>query len=225
VKTFFAAQTTKKIASKVCRMPRSSDRLARSLSAFEYLSSTRPAAAVFSNNFSSQAKWFHPSSSRPLHCCLPTLHCHCDSKCQIKYCSLPQHNRYRSRGRRLVFARAQVNKCTCTLAQHSRDQWHQSARALHRAEPVNGLVTLLCHLFPITLYCPSIISTSLAFNEKFACALCACVCVTINCVCFWNEAHLDNILSITTVVKYKHSSELTSNKSKSWFQAAHVRKV
>ena len=122
VKTFFAAQTTKKIASKVCRMPRSSDRLARSLSAFEYLSSTRPAAAVFSNNFSSQAKWFHPSSSRPLHCCLPTLHCHCDSKCQIKYCSLPQHNRYRSRGRRLVFARAQVNKCTCTLAQHSRDQ-------------------------------------------------------------------------------------------------------
>ena len=118
---FLCSRNDKNIASQVCRMPRSSDTLARSLSAFEYLSSTRPAASVFSNNCSSQAKRFRPSSSRPLHCCLPTLHRHCDSKCQIKYCSLPQHNRYRSRGRRLVFARAQVNKCTCTLAQHSRD--------------------------------------------------------------------------------------------------------
>lgn len=56
----------------------------------------------------------------------------------------------------------------------------QSACALHRTEPINGLVKLLCHLFPTTLYLPNIPTTSLASNEKFACALCACLCLGDN---------------------------------------------
>jgi hypothetical protein len=69
--------------------------------------------------------------------------------------------------------------------------WHQDPKQRPPIdECVRNLEQFLAKLAPDVAgvghggSCPSSLSTSLAFNEKFACALCACVCVTINCVCF-----------------------------------------